>query len=153
MAFLIKDTLIKLQTHLVKGGYVKHSMIGEPKAIPAASDDVVAAVYMQSVTVVRIMADGATVESHVVTIRLFRDMLGEPKEDTEILLAEASSKIAENILGEFDLGGTIRNVDAAGANGTPWSIQWGYVDLGGVMFRVADMTVPMVVDGSVTMAA
>jgi len=149
MAFSIKATLQAIHSHLVASGYATAS-VGEPKSPPGG---VHAAVYMSSVSVLRAMLDGATEELHVATIRLYRPMLEEPLENMEYLMAEATSQIMASLLGEFDLGASIRNVDATGQNGTPVRADFGYVDLGGVMFRTADITVPMVVDGSVTMAA
>ena len=150
MAFLVKTTLKALQTHLAKTGFVRNALIGEPKS-PA--DVLTAAVFMQSATVTQVMFDGSTVELHTVLTRVYDQMLDEPTEDLEIRVAHAVSQISSNMLGDFDLNSTIRHVDAAGSQGTPFGIQWGYAEIGGVMHRIADITVPMVVDGSAKLVA
>jgi hypothetical protein len=99
------------------------------------------------------MADGATLEVHVVTLRIYRDMLEDSVEVAEVELADAVSYVAEDILGEFDLGATIRHVDAAGIYGQGVTYTWGYVSIGDKMYRSVDIQLPCVVDGSVTMAA
>ena len=53
-----------------------------------------------------------------------------------------------DLSGEFDLGETIRNVDIGGMGGTPLSVDFGHLDVGGTIFRIADITVPMLVDDS-----
>jgi len=82
-----------------------------------------------------------------------RAMLAEKGEDIEFQMAEVVQKVGSDLLGDYDLGGTVRTVDAAGQYGTAFGAEWGYVDLGGVMFRVADITVPLTVDDSATLSA
>ena len=148
MAFSIKATLQAITSYLAASGYVKVARLGEPKAPP---ENVTAAVFMSSVAVAQLTL-GTTIEQHVVTIRLYRNMLDESA-DVELELARIVSEISSDLLGEFDLGATIRNVDAGGQYGTGLSTRWGYVDVGGTMFRVADMLIPLVVDDSATLSA
>ena len=149
MAFLIKDTLQVIQSYLIASGYTTAS-VGEPKSPPS---EIHAAIFMTSTSVVRLMLNGATEELHVATVRLHENMLGEPQEDIEFLMAERASKIMEDLFADFELGGNVRNIDAAGINGAPVRADWGYNDVGGKMYRIIDITIPMVVDGSATMAA
>ena len=149
MPFNIKATLEAVQNHLLKGAYLKKVQIGEPKAPP--SEPLAAALFMNRVGIVLIFAGGDTRESHVVTLRVYRDMLAEPQESIELDLALAVSDLSSDLLGEFDLGATIMSIDAAGAHGTPYGAEWGYVDVGGRMYRIVDVTIPLIVDGSATM--
>ncbi|MCR4340906.1 MAG: hypothetical protein NUW01_13585 [Gemmatimonadaceae bacterium] len=146
-AFNIKSTLLAIQSYLAASGHVKLARIGEPKSPP---ESVTAAVYMSSVAVAELTL-ATTIESQVVTIRLYRGAFDDA-EAAELELAQVVSNISRDLLGEFDLGGTIRNVDAGGQYGTGLSARWGYVDVGGTMYRVADMTVPLVVDDSASLA-
>src|SRR3990167_417152 len=148
MAFSIKATLQAITSYLAASGHVKVARLGEPKAPP---ENVTAAVFMSSVSVAQLTL-GTTIERHVVTIRLYRNMLDESA-DVELELARIVSEISGNLLGEFDLGATIRNVDAGSQYGTGLSSRWGYVDVGGTMFRVADMLLPLIVDDSATLTA
>ena len=147
MAFSVKSTLEKIQSYLASDGGFKTALIGEPKAL-APGIQLAAAVYMQGVSMEGFVVDGGSIESHVITIRLYIDMLREPVKDVEIDLAVAVQRIVSDLLGDFDLGTTVRNVDGANMR-----TDWGYVDLGGKMFRVADITVPLIVDNSATAAA
>ncbi len=80
-------------------------------------------------------------------------MLNEPEDQIEYQLAEALSEISSDLIGEYDLGATIRNIDVGGIYGQSLTSEWGYLDVGGVMFRVVDITVPLIVDDSATAAA
>ncbi len=149
--FNVKSTLEKIESYLRADGKIPTTTIGEPKNI-APGVQIVGAVYMNRVTVTKVMVGGDTEELHVVTIRLYRDMLAEPVKTLEVDMATAVQRIVSDLAGEFDLGATIRNVDVAGINGTPISTDWGYVDIGGKMYRNADITLPLIVDASATAA-
>jgi len=148
MAYNVKATLQRIQGYMKASGYVKAALIGEPKAPP---DTVTSAVFMSS-TGVAILTLGTTIEQHVVINRLYHEAFSNA-ETAELVLAEIVSEVWSDLLGEFDLGATIRNVDAGGQHGVPASTRWGYVDVGGTMFRVADMLLPLIVDDSATLTA
>lgn len=98
-----------------------------------------------------------TIEVHTAIVRIHMKAFTEPGENTETQMADIVSNLMEDFMGDFDLGGTIRNIDVGGSEGEPLSATWGYVGInqaGGnpVMFRTVDITVPMIVDGSATPA-
>ena len=94
---------------------------------------------------------GKTTTVYDIMVRLHRNMLAEPIELTEFELAEAVSAIAEDLLGDFDLGVTVRNIDVAGEFGRPLRARWGYANVGGTMYRVADLFIPVVVNDTSTL--
>ena len=151
MPFDIKSTLEKVESYLRADGQIPATTIGEPKSI-APGARIVGAVYMNRVTVTKLALGGETEELHVVTIRLYRDMLAEPIKTLEVDMAVAVQRIVSDLAGDFDLGASIRNVDVAGINGTPFSTDWGHVDVGNKTYRSADITLPLIVDGSATAA-
>lgn len=80
-------------------------------------------------------------------------MLAEPTESMEKEFAKAVSSILSDIIGEFDLGGSVRSIDVAGIYGSSIAVSYGYLDLGGTMFRIADITLSLIVDDSATTTA
>ena len=150
MAFDITSTLRTVESYLSASGYVPSVQIGEPKSPPKS--ELSAAIFMTSVGIAQLTLN-TTIEKHVVTIRLYRNMLSEPQENIELELAKVVQDIASDLLGDFDLGATIRNVDAGGEHGTSLSTTWGYLDVGGTMYRVADINLPLTVDDSATLVA
>ena len=149
--FDIKTTLETVEDWFTKSGYFRKVQIGEPKEPP--SEDYTAALYMDSVTVAKVYLNGGTQEIHQVVLRVYRDMLAEPQADIELQLAKLVESVSADVLGDFDLGATILAVDVAGIHGTPYSVRWGYVTIGGKMCRTVDITIPLIVDDSITVAA
>ena len=156
MAFNIKNSLIALQSHIASTGYVNDAAIGEPTSPPIdALDKVHAAVYMASASVVELTLS-TTTEVHVAIVRLYKRAAftdGDDSADVEQEMAMAVSEITSNFIGEFDLGSTIRAIDVGGTYGSSLTATWGYVNLSQVIFRIVDIQVPIIVDGSATQAA
>jgi hypothetical protein len=155
MAFNIKSTLDAIASHIARTGYVNDTRIGEPSSPPDAIEKLHAAIYMASASVVGLTL-AETIEQHIVTVRLYRRAAfgqGDDAGQVETEMALAVSQISSNLIGEFDLGGTMRNIDVGGQYGQAFQAQFGYVSLGSTMFRTVDITVPLIVDGSATQAA
>ena len=149
MPFLIKDTLIQISTYFAKAGYFNTVLIGEPKG-PPLGEGLTAAIFLNSVAVAQLTM-GTTIESHVLTIRIYRDMLKEPVESIEFELAEAVSQVSNSLLGDIDLGNRIRAIDVGGIYAAPYRTNFGYVEVSGIMFRVADIVFGLIVDDSATL--
>jgi hypothetical protein len=148
MAFDISRTLEVITNHLSTSGYFAHIELGDPKAPP--SENIAAYVLMDKVSVVEMTLQSPR-ELHVVTIRLFKNMLEEPQSGIETEMARAASDIMASFYGEFDLDETIVFIDIAGIYGSPMSAEWGYIDSNHVMFRTCDINIPLIVDDSGTL--
>jgi hypothetical protein len=154
MPFAIQATLETVQGYLNRSGYfAAGTRIGEPKAPPVAgSNALYAAVYMRHVAVAELNLR-ATHELHTVQVRIYRDMLAEPTEQAETQMAKVVSQVMSDLLGDLDLGATIRNIDAGGQYGAKLEATWGYVEVGGMLYRVVDITLPLIIDDSATLVA
>ena len=141
MAFNALGTLRNVQGYLSASGYFANAIVGEPTQ-PPGHQGITAALFMDSVEVVGTTLSG-TIERHSVGLRMYRNMLNDPEGDADTELDQAVAHIEEDLLGDFDLGATIRNLDADGL-----SVDWGYVNVGGIEFRVADMELSFIVDDS-----
>ena len=150
MAFDIRDSLVVLQGHIAESGYAHRIQIGEPDQPP--SELIMAALYMRSSVVNRLMADGATEETHTCVIRFHMDFKLEPAEEIEFRLAKAASEVSSAIIADFTLGGTVREVDVGGMRGQPLRVDYGHVTIQQMMFRTAEIVISMNVDGSATAA-
>ena len=151
MAFAIRNTLVALEGHLEASGYFGQVQIGEFKSAP--DDRLAASIWLVGASAYQVYLDGGSAEVHTVNVRIYRKAFEEPESEIENDIAQAVSQVMSDLSGEFDLGGTIRNIDIAGMAGTPLSVDFGHLDVGGTIFRVADITVPMLVDDSATAAA
>ena len=136
MAFEIKNTLHAVETYVQNLGLFATVQIGEPKQ--AVGQGLHAAIYMLSVSV----------------IRVYKDMLSEntdPQNNLESELASVVSKLMENLLSDTDLESSIMSIDAGGMDGGSMTATYGYLSLGGAMYRVVDINIPLIVNGSATL--
>lgn len=151
MTFNIKNTLIQMQTYLKKTGLFEDVLIGEPKSGLGYGNKLAAAVYMQNASHRPITFQRAD-ETMTVMVRIYRSMLAEPSSDIEIDIAGAVSRIGTDLMGDFNLASNVETLRFAG-DAAVLDARWGYVEVSGTMFRVADITIPLLVDDEVTVAS
>ncbi len=143
MVVKLKNTMLTIQKHLRGTQRLPSVGIGEPKDPP---EDFHAAIFLTAYSNPLTVLD-ASVEIRAVTVRLYINALREPAEEIEFDLDEAASELHSDILGDFELGGDVRNIEP-----TLVTTTFGYQTVGGVMFRIADILIPMTVDDNATMA-
>ena len=146
------QTLQVISGYLDGAGSVASCKIGEYTSAPAVTaEEFVAAVWMVSTTVQLVYLDGGTKEIHVVNARIYGPAFeGEGSEAREIAMAQVVQKVFADLLADADLGASIRNVDVGGEGGTAIGTEWGHADIDSVMYRIVDLTIPLIVDDSAT---
>lgn len=82
----------------------------------------------------------------VFNVRCYTSMLTEPQDAIDPNLAAAAVVTMAAYTGDFDLGGTVRNIDLLGATGQSLSGQAGYLNLDSKLYRVITLTVPAIVN-------
>lgn len=150
-AFDVKSTLDWIENYVKRTNYFQQVQVGEYKQPPSATMAV--GIWMSSTAVARLFADGGTDELHVLTMRVYRNMLQEPAGLIEKEMAKAVSRLLSDMLADADLNGTVMTIDAGGINGTVLRSDWGYVDVSGTMFRSVDIALPLIVHDSATVTA
>lgn len=117
----------------------------EPKSSPGKG--ITAAVWVARIEPAR-AASGLSSTSVLVTctVRIFSDMLQEPQDGIDPAVIKATDALMNAYSGDFTLGGLIRNVDLLGQTRNPLFAQSGYLNVSGRMFRIMDITVPMIVN-------
>lgn len=79
-------------------------------------------------------------------LRIYQNMLMEPQDSIDpTVLAAADACFAAYSSG-FTLGGLVRQVDLLGSDGNPLSATAGYLAIDNKMFRVMDLTIPLVLN-------
>ena len=149
MAFDATTTMRAIESYLLQTGMFRHVQIGEPKQPPQG---ISAAIFMSAINT-RSLSFTAAVEIHVVMVRLYHNLITDPAEVPFITLDDALLQLEEALHGDFTLEGTIRDVDFNGIHGAQYDAVFGYLDLSGVQYRVADVTIPLIVDSPTVMAA
>lgn len=151
MTVLLRPTLLKLKSYLQASGYFDSVTIGEPTDPPVGRH---ASIRLGDRRHTGTTLNG-TLERRIVILRFMKkafagDVEGE---DGEFWLDEAVSKIQEDLLGDFDLGSTIRAI-------FPMEMVTvvGFIDIGtsggsAIKYRSADITVPLDIDDSAAYVA
>jgi hypothetical protein len=116
----------------------------EPKQAPG--NGLTASVWVQSIAP-HAQVSGLDVTSARVefTMRLYTNMLADPEETIDPNLMNATSQMMNLFTGDFTLGNSVFAVDLLGMAGVPLTARAGYVDVGGKLFRIMDITVPLIV--------
>lgn len=135
----------RIASHAQASGLFKSVNGHEPKSAPEG--DLTAAVWSDAV-VPAVAASGLNSTSALLTfkMRLYTPMLTEPQDLIDPTLTNARDVVLTALTADLSLGGTIKSIDALGSHGTPLSATAGYVEIGGAMFRVIDITIPCVVN-------
>lgn len=144
MALDISTILNNVISHAMASGMFERVNQHEPKNAPG--NGLTCAVWVDRIAPTQ--SSGLSSTSAVVTfrIRLYSNMLQEPQDsiDPNIVLAVDSLMTAYS--GDFDLGGSVRNVDLLGLAGLPLQAQAGYLNQDSKLFRVMDITLPVIVN-------
>ena len=135
-------------SHLKTQGKVKRAQIGEPKSPPL--DELTAAILMDGIRTPSTVLD-APVLVYDLVVRVYRNFLDDGTQ-TELEVARTVGEIMEAFHADFSLGGNIRAVDVAGTYGRGMDVTWGHLDFGNTVFRIADISVPLIVDPAAVFA-
>lgn len=79
-------------------------------------------------------------------VRIYSNMLQEPQDMIDIEAVKAFDLLMKAYNGDFQLDGMIRQVDIMGEYGVPLSAIAGYLEQDSRMFRVLDITLPLIVN-------
>lgn len=130
-----------MKDKLAAMGGVSVAMIGEPMSPPA---DYTAAIVPSDGNIPETVLN-APRETHRVIIRFYVNAMAEPADAKEYTLDRLRAEIAEDICGDFDLGGTI-----AYALPTECSWRYGYQTVASTLYRLLDFTIAYRVDPTAT---
>ncbi|MFD7794322.1 hypothetical protein [Streptomyces sp. NPDC059759] len=74
----------------------------------------------------------------------------EPQGDVDVAVLGAVNGLFNAYCGDFDLGGTVAIVDLLGMHGGPLRARFGYTRLDSTTYRVATLTVPLIINDAWT---
>lgn len=121
----------------------------EPKNAPGIG--LFASVRSASVTAIRAGGLNSTSVRLAWVIEVRCNMTREPQDSIDIDCLAAVDRICAEINGDFDLDiEGVRNIDVLGAYGDPLMVEAGYVEHDSTMYRIFDITVPVIVNDAWT---
>jgi hypothetical protein len=80
------------------------------------------------------------------TGRVFMPADSQPEDDVDIAVTGAVDSLMSAYSADFEFGGSVRNVDLLGAHGTPLSAQFGFTRFDSTTYRVATLTIPLIIN-------
>lgn len=138
MALDLDAALDQIETLIDATALVNESRIGEPSSITAP---LTAAVFWDSSDVVETTLDRIQTR-WTATLRLYTPAMSDAREVTEKNMQKALAQVREQIVGDFQLGhASVRNVEVTGMR-----IDFGYQTVGTVLYRIADLAIPMLIN-------
>ncbi|MFE1192929.1 hypothetical protein ACFW6E_09025 [Streptomyces olivaceoviridis] len=84
--------------------------------------------------------------------RVFLPADTEPQDDVDVAVTTAVDGLMGAYSSDFELGGTIANVDLLGAHGPGLGADFGYARFDNTTYRVATLTVPLIINDAWTEA-
>lgn len=79
-------------------------------------------------------------------VRIYSAMLQEPQDAIDPEMMNAVDLLLADYIGNFTLGGLLREVDVRGIDGNPLRVDAGYITQDGKVFRVLTISVPTVIN-------
>lgn len=138
----ITDALV---SHAVALGLFQRVNMFEPTNQPG--NGMTCAIWADEVLpVAEVSGLDATSAKLTFMVRFFKSMQTEPLDMIDPELVSATDVLLNAYSGDFDLSGTIKQVDLLGQHGTPLSGRAGYLNMDAKMFRVMTITLPLVVN-------
>ena len=80
------------------------------------------------------------------TGRVFMPADTQPEDDVDLAVTSAVDQLMAAYSGDFEFGGSVRNVDIFGAHGTGLQAVFGYARFDSTTYRVATLTLPLVIN-------
>lgn len=146
MALDLKAILDPVASHALATGWFEQVVAHEPKSAPVKTG-LTCAVWVDSIGPAAGQSGLAVTTALVVlSVRLYTSMTQEPQDAIDPNLSDAMSALVTAYSGDFDLGGTVREVDLLGAISPGLSARAGYLNQDGTVYRVYTITLPLVVN-------
>ena len=144
--FTVNDSYVAIQGHLMASGHFAEATIGEPAAW-GDSGQLYGAIWTMGTRSPYVSFDSTT-RVYDTRVRLYTQAFTSPLDSREFVLARAVQQIASDLAGDYTLGGTVRELDIAGQFGPPMRARWGHAAVAGVMYRIVDIDIGLVINNS-----
>ena len=138
----IQDQLV---SHALATGYfdsVNETKIDEP----TGGGNITVGIWADDITPLRSSGLASVSVRIVFKVRIFTSTEAAPESYVERVMIEAATALWSAYAGDFELGGEARAIDLLGMAGQPLACNAHYMNLSGVIHRVMDLTVPVLVN-------
>jgi hypothetical protein len=146
MAGLDFDGIVNaLVSKALQLGVFERVNAAEPKNKPGSG--ITGAVWLRSVApAARRAGLSSTSVLLTFTFRVYTSASQDPPDAIDPAMYKALAALMTGLSGGFALGGLVQQVDLLGAMGTPLQATTGYIQIGDMLMRTADLTIPLIVN-------
>ncbi|MBH1939007.1 hypothetical protein I5Q34_32920 [Streptomyces sp. AV19] len=144
MALNISGILDVVISHAMASGHFERVNGHEPQNAPGRG--LTAAVWVDGITAARTSGLGSASARLIFNVRLYTSAIQEPADAIDPNLLTATDALLRAYVGDFDLGGTVRQVDVFGQHGAALEARAGYIQQDGALLRVITITLPVIVN-------
>ncbi len=144
MALDIGTILDKLVSHAMATGMFE--TVNEFKVDEPAGQGITCGIWSDDIRPIRSSGLASTSCRITFKVRLFSNTEAAPESYLERAMVDAASVLLTAYSGDFELGGNVRAVDLLGMEGVPLSADAHYMNLSGVIYRVMDLTIPILIN-------
>ena len=148
MAATIRPLLVAVGDHARTLGIFETVITHQPSSAPTGNG----LCYSLWVQRVAAASSGLAASSASVTLigTVYKSMLGQPEDEIDASIIDAVDALFTEYVGDFELGGRVREADVRGTEGTPPARETGYLTQDSTQFRIATLVIPLIVNDSWT---
>lgn len=147
----VRSVIDAVQSHALASGYFDSVNGHEPKSAPG--EGLTYSVWAQQLGPARLSGLASTSARIALTGRLYKPFRSEPDDSIDPDMVDALDALMGAYAGNFTLGGLVRSVDLQGSDGTPLSAQAGYQTIDRQVYRILDITIPLIINDAWTQGA
>lgn len=149
MALGINAVINALVSHARALGVFDTVHAHEPKSMPGMGLHY--AVFMANLGPARTGSGlAATTARLELAGRIYKPFASQPEDDIDPTLVDALDVLFSAYTGDFELGGSVRNVDVLGSQGSALSARFGYTTIDKQTYRTIDIVIPVIVNDAFT---
>lgn len=145
MSLDVTGILAAVQSHAQQLGVFEQVITNEPKNAPG--NGLTCAIWVQRMGTVAAASGLASVSGRVaLMVRVLKPMLALPYGQIDPDILTAADALMAAYAGAFTLEGHVRDVDLLGQHGIGLDAQAGYVTIDKKLFRLMDVTLPLIIN-------
>lgn len=144
MTLATRDVVDAVVSHALGLGKFEQVNAHEPKNPPG--NGLACAIWADRIGGIRRSGLDSVSARLGLSVRIFTPMTAESADDVDVLVLDAVDALFTAYSGDFTLGGLVRHVDALGSEGAGLDAVFGYITVDGAEYRVATITLPLIIN-------
>jgi len=144
MSLNIQTIFDVVTSHAQSSGLFERVNNHEPKSAPG--NGLSLAIWVDYIGPTKSSGLASTSGKVILKERIYSNMLQEPQDAIDPNITDAVDVLLTAYSGDFQLNNNIRYIDLLGSEGVPLSAQAGYLNQDGKMYRVMEITLPILVN-------